>query len=330
MERRSWSLMATANGIDRKRQSSLDREDTSKGCKRVCVEPFRDPMLASSSDFDNPCETKASTMHSYLQSTETASELINSLEAQSPTQFMAEQSIHDSAYLFSNHGQVFGADTGLSAQTLGPGPSTAAVLSRSQHDDNGYLPSHLNTHNDQIQQVNDCGLGWETDLFGSSTDLWANPAASLSHYPNSGPQEMLQYFTPVQSQSTDITCFPANVENSAVETGIWAGVSTEWTCMKDIAHLVEPESITNAEMERRHHSPAASESSITALDSGNLGKPLKLHGISSPSTNLLTELNAYDKVPDLESMIELPPVPQYDACFGVVSHRWPTNKLKGY
>lgn len=344
MERRSWSLMATANGIDRKRHISLDREDTNKDCKRVHVGPFRGPMgLASSSDFDNSWKAEPSTMHPYFQSTETTSELFNSLKAQSPTRFTAEKSIHDSAHLVSNHGQVFGTshsttgcaplmflDTGLSTQTLGPsGPSTPAVLSMSQYDDNGYPSFHPNTHDDQIQQVNDLGFGWGTDLFDSSTDPWANPAASLCHHPDSGPQERLQYFTPFQSQSTDMTCFPANVENSAVETGVKTGVSTEWTYMKNKAHLAESESITNAEMESRNRSPATSESSNTALDSGQSEKHLKLHGVSSASTNLLTELTTCDKMPDLESMIELPSVPQYDACFGVVSHRQSTIGLKG-
>lgn len=180
MERCSSSLMATANGINRKRHISLDREGTNKSCKRVCVESFRGPMeLASLSDFDN---------------------------------------------------------------------------------------------------------SWEAE---------------------------------------------PNVENNSVKTGIKTEGSTEWTCMKNKAHLVESELITNAERKSRHHSPATSESSIMALDSGKPGKPLNLHGVLGTSTNLLTELKACDEVPDPESLIELPPVPQYDACFGVVSHQQSSSGLKG-
>lgn len=246
MEGCSSSLMATANGINRKRHISLDREDTNKGCKRVRVEPFRGPMgLASSWDYDHSWEAEPSYMQPNFQSTETALELINSLKAQSPKRFTAEQFVHDSADLISNQGQVFGAshsttgctlpsiasfpfmflNTGLSTQTLGPRPSTPTVMSMSQHNDSGYLSFHPNTH--QIQQVNDLGFDWGTDLSSSSTNPWANPAASPSHQPNSGPQERLQYFTPVQSQSPDTTCFPANVENSEAKTGMQTGVLHE-------------------------------------------------------------------------------------------------------
>lgn len=330
MESCSSSLMATDNGINRKRHVSLDKEDADKGSKRVCVEPFRGPMgLASSSDYDNSWKAEPSYTHPDFQSIETALELINSFKAQSPTRFTAQQSVHDSADLISNHDQVFGAShsttrctlpsiaslpfmfltTGLSTHTLGPRPSSPTVMSMSQHKDNGYLSFHPDTH--QIEQINNLEFGWGTDLSGSCKNPWANPAASPSHQPNSGPQERLQYFTSVQSQSPDTTCFPANVENSAAKTGMQTGVSTEWLCMENKAHLVESELITNADMKSRNHSPA----------SGKSGEPLKLHGVSSSYTNLLTELNAWDEVSDSEFMIEFPPVPQHDACFGVVGHR---------
>lgn len=311
MEQRNWSPMATANGIDKKRHISLDREDTNKGSKRVCVEPLWGPMgLGSSSDLDNSWEAEPSTMHPYFQSPDTASELINSLEAHSPSRLTTEQSIHDSAHLLSNHGQVFGAshsavgcalpsiaslpfvfpdtgctllsianlpirflDTRLSRQTLDLGTSIPAVTNTGQYDDNEYLSFHLNTHNNQIQQVNDLGLGWGTDLWNSNTDLWANPAASLSHHPNSSPQETFQYLAPVQSQNTDMVCFPANVGKSTVEMDVKTEVSTEWSYNENTVHLVESETIINAEMESRPHTPNASESSITSLDSGESGKP---------------------------------------------------------
>lgn len=358
MEQRSWSPVATHHGIDKKRHISLDREDTNRGSKRVCVEPVWGPMgFDSSSNLDNSWEAEPSTIHPYFQLPDTASELINSLEAHSPSRFTTEQSIHDSAHLLSNHGQVFGAshsaagcalpsiaslpfvfpdtgctllsianlpfrflDTRLSRQTLDLGPSIPAVTNTSQYDDNEYLSFPLNTHDNQIQQANDLGHGWGTDLSDSNTDLWANPAASLSHHPNSSPQETFQYLTPVQSQSTDMVCFPANVGESTAGVDIKTEVSTEWSYMENTVHLVESESIIKAETESRPHTPNASESSITSLDSGESGKPKKLHGVSSPSYNLLKELNACDKVSDLEPIIELPHVPQYDACFGVVSH----------
>lgn len=150
MEQRSWSLMATA--INRKRHISLDMEDLNKGCKRVCVEPFRDPMgLVSSLSFENSWEAKPNIMNPHFQSTKTASELISGLKAQSPTLFMAEPFTHDSAHPVSDHGQVFRPshsemgcalrstaslpivvpDTGFITQTPGPEPSAPAVLSES-------------------------------------------------------------------------------------------------------------------------------------------------------------------------------------------------------
>lgn len=316
MEQRSWSPMATTNGIDKKRHISLDREDTNRGSKRVCVEPVWGPMgFDSPSNLDNSWEAEPSTIHPYFQFPDTASELINSLEAHSPSRFTTEQSIHDSAHLLSNHGQVFGAshsaagcalpsiaslpflDTRLSRQTL---PSIPAVTNTSQYDDNEYLSFPLNTHDNQIQQVNDLGLGWGTDLWDSNTDLWADPAASLSHHPNSSPQETFQYLTPVQSQSTDMVCFPANVGESIVGMDIKTEVSTEWSYMENTVHPIL----------QMPQNPALRLSIV--VSQGSLS--------SSPSYNLLKEPNAYDKVSDLEPIIELPHVPQYDACFGVVSH----------
>jgi hypothetical protein len=345
MEPHSWSPKATANGIDKKRHVFLDEEDTNKGCKRACVEPFQRPMgldaLSDLNSFMPSWEAKTGTMYPSFQFTETASELTNSLEVHSPTPFKVEPSILDSAHLLSNHGEVFGAshsagggaltsianlpfmfpDPGFGAQTLGPGSSTPAVTNMSQHNDDEYLLFPLNPHDYQIQQVNNLGVSCGTDLCDSNTDLWANSAASLSHHPNSSPQEWLQYLTPVQSQNIEMSCFPANVENSTVETGIKTGLSTEWSCMDNEVNLLESESTMNVEMETTCPTPGASESSITAMNSGKPGRPLKPHGVSSLSSNLLTELTACDKVSDSESIIELSAVPQYDACFGVVSHR---------
>ena len=103
----------------------------------------------------------------------------------------------------------------------------------------------------------------------------------------------------------------------------------EWTYMKNIPQPVESESVMNLETESRYQTPTTSESSIMALDSAKPGKPLKIQGTSSPSSSLLTELNECDQVSDLESVVELPPVPQYDACFGVVSHRGSKCGSKG-
>jgi hypothetical protein len=345
MEPHSWSPKATAKDIDKKRHLSLDEEDTNKGCKRACVEPFRRPMgLDALSDLNSSMpswEAKTGTMHPPFQSTETASELTNSLEVHSPTPFEVEPSIHDSAHMLSNHGKVFGAshgacggaltsianlpfmfpDPGLGTQTLGPRPSHPAVMNMSQHDDDEYLLFSLNPHDYQIQQVNDLDVSCGTDLCDSNTDLWANSTASLSHHPDSSPQERLQYLTPVQSQNIEMTCFPANVENGEVETGIKTEFSTEWPYMNNEVDFLESESTTNLEMEIKCPTPGTSESSIAAMDSGKPGRPLKPHGVSSLFSNLLTELNACDKVSDSESIIELSAVPQYDACFGVVSHR---------
>jgi hypothetical protein len=206
----------------------------------------------------------------------------------------------------------------LSVPTLGLGPST----SPSQYYDNEYLSPHPNLHHHQIHKVNGPGFSWGTDLWGSSADNWATYAAPLSrHHLDSSPQERPQWLTPIQSEDTDMACFPTNAESTLFETGIKTGGSTKWTCLKNIAHHEESESVTNVKMESRHHTPITSESSITALDSVDTGNSLNSHGLSSPSSNLLTERTACDDVPDLEPAVELPPVPQYDACFGVVSHR---------
>lgn len=356
--------MASANGSNKKRHVFLDREDTNTGCKRICVEPPRSPMgLDSPSDFNNIYEVEPSTIFPNVQFIETASEPLNSLTAHPPTRFTAEQHTHGLAYPLSNYGQVFGAshsaagcalpshsslfmfprsrgtllyianmsfrffDTELRAQTAGPSSSTLALLNTSQDNDEN-LSFDFNTQTHQIQEVKDLGFIWGIDRFDPIINPWASAAASLSHHPESGPQEWLQHSAFAQTQSPETTFFPANIDNSVVETGIKTGIPTEWTCMENQVPLVDPGTFTNTEIESRHHGPTTSEFSTAALDSSNLGQSSRLRGVSTPSSIHLTELSACDEMHHLEPIIDLPEIPQYDACFGVVSHRQPTGGLK--
>lgn len=123
---------------------------------------------------------------------------------------------------------------------------------------------------------------------------------------------------------SDPARFPADVENGAIEMGgTDTGVSMGWTYTEETGgHVEEWESIAETEMKSRIDSPDILGSSRnTALEGGKLGKPLRLHGGSRPSSDLLMESDASDKVYDLEPMIENTHVPKYDACFGVVSHQ---------
>jgi hypothetical protein len=291
------------HSIGKKRHVFLDEEDTNKGCKRVCEEPFRRLTgLDASSDFSNPMgpwEAKIGTMYPYFQLTETASELANSLDVHPPTPFKAEPSIHDSAHLLSNRGEVFGTshsaagvalpstanlpfifpDTGFGAQSLGPGPSTPVVTNMIQHNDDEYFLVPLNPHDYQIQQLNDLEVSWGTDLYDSYTDLWANSAASFSYQPDLSPQERLEYLPPLQSQSVGITCFPTNVEEGTVEAGMEMRLSTDWPCVNNEVNLLKSESTTSVEMRSKCQTSATSESSITAMDSGKPGRPLRLSGV---------------------------------------------------
>lgn len=172
----------------------------------------------------------------------------------------------------------------------------------------------------QTQQVNDLEFGWGFDQVDSSINHWADPAASLSHYPEPGPQDYLQHSTYAQNQSGESNFFPVNLEYSAVETGNNAAISTELTCMKNQTHPVVLETVTNIPKEIGDQSSTVSEYSNANPDSSNPGEALSLLGVSSPSSIGSTEHNACDKVHDLEPTTETPPVSQYDACFGVVSH----------
>ena len=96
MEQRSWSLMEIANGIEKKRHISLDSEETNKSNKRVCVEPFRDPMgFDSSLDLDNIWEAEPSTIHPYFQYKDIASELFDSEETNKSNKRVCVESFCD-------------------------------------------------------------------------------------------------------------------------------------------------------------------------------------------------------------------------------------------
>lgn len=285
MEQHGWSLEVTTNEFGKRRHVLLDEEETRKGCKRVCVEPFQGPIgLEASSDFCNPIpswEAQIGTMYPYFQLTEMAT---NSLDAHLPTTFMAEPAIHNSADLLSNGGEVFGTghraagvaltsitnmplmfpDTGIGAQALGPGPSTPAVTNMSQQNADEDPWALFNQQDYQIQQLNHFEGSWGTYPYDPDTDFWVNSAASFGRQPDLSP---LQYLPPIQSQSVGMTFFPTNFENSTLEAGIETGLS-EWPCMNNKANPLESELTANMETQSKCQNPATSESSIMASSSG--------------------------------------------------------------
>ena len=345
MERHSWSLKATANGSGKRRHAFLNEEDMNKGCKRVCVEPFR-PLIGldASSELSNPmrpCEARIGTMHPYSQVAETAPELTNRLDVHPPTLSKVEPSIHGSAHLLSSRGQYFGTshsaagvalpsignfpfifpDTGFGAQTWGPGPSTPAVMNMSHHNDGEYLLAPLHPHDYQIQLRKDLEVSWSPDHYDSNTDLWPDSAASFSHQPDLSTQERPQCLPPLQSQNVGMACSPTNVKDSTVEASMEMRLSTEWPCVNNEVNRLKSESTTNVEIWSDCQTSATPESSITAMDSGKPGRSPRPNGVFSPSSNLFTELHAHDEKSDSESFVGLSAPPEYDACFGVVSHR---------
>lgn len=219
-------------------------------------------------------------------------------------------------------------DTGLRAQIPGSGSSAPTETDTSQYDSEN-LSLLFDTKVCQIPQANDLGLGWGSDLLDPSTDCWANPAASHGNHSEPGPQKRLQHLKFVQTQNTEIACFPEDVDNM-FETDVRMGFPTECDWTENEVDIVNTEPVQNEEMESKSYTPTTSNLSFAVLDSSNSGESLANHTVSTPSSYHPTELSICDKVDDLESVIELPHVPHYDTCFGVVSHRLPTSGLKTY
>ncbi|KAF7508204.1 hypothetical protein GJ744_009501 [Endocarpon pusillum] len=307
MEPHSWSLEMTANDIGKKRNVCLDEDHTERCCKRVCAEPFSNPIP--------PWEAKTGNMHAYSQFTETASNLTNNLDFHSPAPFRTEPYFYDTAYLLPNGGEVPGTShsaadfeltslanmtfmypdtTGIAAQTLGPGPNTAALIDMSQHNDDEDPLTPLNRQGYQIQQLNDLESSWGTEFYDLNTSFWVKSTASFGNQLDLSP---IQYLPPIQSQAVGMTCFPTNAENSTLVAGIETGLSTERPYMNNEVNFLESELTMNVEIQSKLQSPVTSESSMLASN-------------SVP--------DVCDEVPDPDSVMELSAAPKYDACFGVV------------
>lgn len=121
MERRSWALMAGAQGIyDNEEWGGLtfDEEDNNinRDSKRICLEL----------DESGKGETEPSAMLPYFQSID-ASEMFNGLENYSPTRtFMDEQSIYNpDSHLLLDQGEFLGeSQRGAAAGCSFPIPSS--------------------------------------------------------------------------------------------------------------------------------------------------------------------------------------------------------------
>lgn len=155
-------------------------------------------------------------------------------------------------------------DTGLTPQSLGFGPSFPSVTDTSQYDYNAYPLTYLI----QTQQTNDLGYCWGTDIYDPNTDLCVDTAASLKY--------QTAHFVPIEAQNTDIDSISrtedATTKNTTAEMEIEAEIetegSTEWSCLENKVHSLEPESIVNTETQSGQQTPNASEPGLTALDNG--------------------------------------------------------------
>ena len=361
--------MASPRDANNKRHVFWDTEDTggtNTDFKRICLEPSRNPIaLDSPSNFKNIWKVEPCNVFPDLRLIETASEPLNNLIALPSAQFTTDQYIHDAFSSLPNHAQIPEANyavagcappsqacrscfqaamrtfilnanlsyryfnTVLRAQTPPPEFYTTAVTNTSQHNED-FLSTGFTAHVSPPQQLNDLEYGWANDEIGLSINQWTNPATPLSHHHELSPHECQQHSTFAEIQSVELDFLPGNFENSVVETGDKAGFSTEWTYMEDQVHPVVSETTAKLKVEIGDQSLSISEHSKTALDSSDSQEPSSLHGVSYPSSSGSMLLNACDKVHDLKSITGLPPLFQYDGCFGVVSHWCSVSRLKGF
>ena len=303
--------MTAVNGIDKKRHTLLDEEDTNRDWKRVCLEPFGHSVGPDVSwGFNNSMATNDAQL--------------STMDSRSSISLKAKQSVYDSLEPNSNH-SVFGADSSIADLSLPPqdswfgsdlsssGIDIPAMPNISQYDKD-FLWFPLDKHDYQIQEVNVSEVSQEIALYDSNTDRYVDPAVSPRHSPNASPQQRQEYLISAQSQNVETIPFQANLKSNTAETGIKLEFSPEWLHMNNKKILSEAQLTTSMEMDSRYSTSATPEPKETAV---TRGKSLELDKYSN--SDLLTQLNVCHGVSDVKPVAEFSAVPQCDACFGVVS-----------